>query len=225
MLKRFLYWLSELFYPRKCILCRRLLEKQETDLCHRCRIQAPVAPASHKKLPNLDRWASVWYYEDSVRQSILRFKFHHVRSYAAPYGRFMALMLLREEITDFDLLTWVPVSPLRRWLRGYDQSALIARALGDGLGCQPVPLLKKVRHTPPQSSIHGVAARRANVLGAYQVPDPASVSGKRILLVDDVITTGATAGECARMLRFAGAKSVHCVAVARRREISKPVGE
>lgn len=225
MLKRLLYWLSQLIYPRKCIFCRRILKKQETDLCCQCRTQVEEAPILQKKLPNLDRWASVWYYEDDVRQSILRFKFSHARFYAPAYGRFLALRVLQEDLGDFDLLTWVPVSFRRRWLRGYDQSALIAQALGKGLDCQPVSLLKKVRHTPPQSSLSGVAQRRANVLGAYRVTDPAAVSGKRILLVDDVITTGATAGECARMLHFAGAKSVCCIAVAQRREISKPVGE
>ena len=70
----------------------------------------------------------------------------------------------------------------------------------------------------PQSGISGEAERRANVLGAYRVKDPAAVKGKRILLMDDVITTGATAGECARVLLTAGAKCVSCAAVARRRE-------
>ena len=221
MLMKLLHRISQLLYPPKCVLCRSLLEKDETDLCHRCRVHAPAAAAVHKKLPYLDRWTAVWYYEDMVRSSILRFKFHNARSYAHAYGRFLAMTLLREDMSEFDILTWVPVSPLRRFKRGYDQVELLAHAVGQELGAEPVPLLKKIRSTPPQSGISDAAARRANVLGAYRVTDPSAVTGKRILLLDDVITTGSTAGECARVLRSAGAKSVNCAAVARRHEISK----
>ena len=133
----------------------------------------------------------------------------------------LAMVLMKEEMTDFDILSWIPVSPLRRFFRGYDQCELLARAVAAELGVQPLPLLKKIRHNRPQSRIADDSARRANVLGAYRVIDPDFVAGKRILLLDDVITTGATAGECARTLRLAGAKSVNCAALARRHEITK----
>ena len=217
LLHLLLHWL----FPPKCVLCRALLKKEETDLCHYCRIHGSFAPMAHKKLPYLDRWTAVWYYEDTVRSSILRFKFRNARSYAQAYGRFLAMKLAEEDLAESDILTWVPISPLRRFRRGYDQCELLARAVGIELGVTPVPLLKKIRNNRPQSGIHDDAARRANVLGAYRVADPAAVSGKRILLLDDVITTGATAGECARMLRLAGAENVNCAAVARRHEISK----
>lgn len=81
--------------------------------------------------------------------------------------------------------------------------------------------LVKIRDNPPQSGITDDAKRRANVLGAYRVTDPARAAGKRILLLDDVITTGSTAGECARMLLIAGAKEVTCAAVACARHHTK----
>lgn len=218
---KLLHRLAQWLYPPKCVLCRELLEKDETDLCHNCRIHAPTAPSVHKKIPYLDRWTAVWYYEDTVRSSILRFKFHNARSYAQVYGRLLAMRLLEEDLVDFDILTWVPVSSRRRLDRGYDQVELVARAVGQELGTEPAALLKKVLDTPPQSGISDNAARRANVLGAYQVPNSATVKNKRILLLDDVITTGATTSECARVLLSAGAKSVNCAAVARRHETSK----
>jgi ComF family protein len=156
----------------------------------------------------------LWYYDGSVRESVLDFKFRGIRSHARSYGRLLAMKLVREGLDDFDILSWVPVSPLRRWRRGYDQVELIARAVGEALGTQPKPLLKKVRHVPPQSGIAGAAERRANVLGAYKVPNPALVAGKRILLLDDIITTGATISECAKTLLAAGAKEIYGVAVA-----------
>ena len=98
---------------------------------------------------------------------------------------------------------------------------LLARAVGRELGTEPTRLLRKTRSAPPQSGISGEAARRANVLGAYRVTDSQAIRDKRILLLDDVITTGATASECARTLLTAKAKQVNCAAVARRHEISK----
>ena len=206
--------LTALIFPPKCILCRELLSTQETDLCHRCRLESPVAAKSKFKLSFVARWAAVWYYKDDVRSSLLRYKFGNRRSYAQSYGRFLAMKLQTEEMDDFDVLTWVPVGFFRRLKRGYDQDALIAHAVAAELGVTAVQTLKKVKNTPPQSGIHDAAKRRANVLNAYRITDPALVRGKRILLIDDIITTGATVSECARVLLTAGAKEVNCAAVA-----------
>ena len=138
------------------------------------------------------------------------------RHYGAVYGRLVAMKVLESE-EEFDVLTWIPVSPLRKLRRGYDQVELIAKAAGRELGMAPVSVLKKIRHNRPQSGISDAAMRRANVLGAYRVVHPELVSGKRVLLLDDILTTGSTASEAARMLKTAGAKEVHCAAVAARK--------
>ena len=218
---RLLQRLGKLLFPPKCILCRKVLETNETDLCRHCRIDSPECNSSARKLPHISKWAAVWYYEGTVRESILRFKFRGVRSYAPAYGRLMAMSLQRQEMQNFDLLTWVPTGRWRKLRRGYDQVELLAKAVGDELGVEPVSLLKKVRNNPPQSGITGDAQRRANVLGVYQVRDAKVLAGKRILLLDDVITTGATAGEAARVLLTAGAKEVYCGAVAMARRGGK----
>lgn len=208
----------QILFPPKCVLCGNVLESGEQDLCKDCRLDAPEYPNRKIKLQFLDSFAAVWYYEGSVRKSLLRYKFYGARSNALSYGRLLAMKLLEEYPDGFDCLTWVPVSPLRKLRRGYDQVEELAKAVGRELDMVPVPLLKKVRHNRPQSGIHGEAERRANVLGAYRVPDPAQAAGKKILLLDDILTTGATAGECARVLLTAGAKEVHCAAVAAARK-------
>ena len=110
-------------------------------------------------------------------------------------------MRIQNQYPDgFDVLTWIPVSRLRKLRRGYDQVELLAKTVGRELGMTPAPLLRKVRHNRPQSGIHGEAERRANVLGVYRLTRGAEVAGKRILLLDDILTTGATAGEAARVL-------------------------
>lgn len=211
--------IAGILFPPKCLLCRKILGSEELDLCRTCRMDGPECRHFQKKLPFIDSWAAVWYYEGQVRTSILRYKFYGARSYAQGYARLLAMRLQEEHPDGFDLLTWVPISPLRKLRRGYDQVELLTRAVGRELGMEPMPLLKKLRNNPPQSGIVGQAHRRANVLGVYRVENVEALAGKRILLLDDVITTGATVGECARMLLTAGCKEVHCgaVAVARHR--------
>ena len=215
---RFYYYLLNLLFPPKCILCGKLLKKQEQDLCAECRVDSPEYPNRKEKLQFLDSFTAVWYYEGNVRRSLLRYKFYNSRSFAEGYGRLLAMKVLENHPEDFDCLTWVPVSRLRKLRRGYDQVELLARAVGRELGKEPVPLLKKVRHNRPQSGLKDSSKRRANVLGVYRELDREQITGKRILLLDDILTTGATAGECARVLLTCGAKEIHCAAVAAARK-------
>ena len=204
----------DLLFPPKCILCGKLLKKQEQDLCHDCRADSPEYPAGKDRIQFLDSFTAVWYYEDTVRRSLLRYKFYGARGNASGYGRLLAMKLLQSYPEGFDCLTWIPVSRLRKLRRGYDQVALLAEAVGKELNVTPVKTLRKIRNTPPQSGIHDVYRRRANVLGAYKALCPEQIKGKRILLLDDVITSGATASECARVLLTAGAKEVFFAAIA-----------
>lgn len=212
------YFLMHLLFPPKCILCGKLLKGEEQDLCRDCRGDSPEYPLRKEKFQFLDSFTAVWYYEGNVRRSLLRYKFYNSRNYAAGYGRLLAMKLLEAHPEGFDCLTWVPVSPLRKLQRGYDQVELLAKAVGRELGMEPVPLVKKVRHNRPQSGISGAAKRRANVLGAYREINRQQIAGKRILLLDDILTTGATAGEAGRVLLTAGAKEIHCAAIAAARK-------
>lgn len=212
------HFLMELLFPPKCILCRQILKSGEMDLCGDCRADAPEYPGKKINIRFLDSFAAVWYYEGNVRGSILRYKFYNARSYALSYGRILGMKLLREYPEGFDVLTWVPVSRLRKLRRGYDQVELLARAVGRELELSPIPTLKKIRNNRPQSRLKDPAARKANVLGAYRMLDDVDVKGKRVLLLDDILTTGATAGECARVLLTAGASEVHCAALAAARK-------
>lgn len=206
--------LWNLLFPPKCVLCGKLLESIEMDLCHSCRCDSPMTPPARKKLPYLDSWTAVWYYEGSVRRSLLRYKFRSNRAYAASYGRLLAMKLLQEHPDGFDCLTWIPISPIRKLQRGFDQVELLARYVGKELSLEPVRLLRKVRHNRAQAGIDAPAKRKANVLGVYRAAAPDQTAGKRILLLDDIVTTGATAGEASRVLLNAGAKEVHLGAVA-----------
>ena len=209
-------WFWNLVFPPKCILCEKILEKDETDLCRCCRVESPWCAKNNLKFTFLDSWTAVWYYKGYIRNSLHRYKFRRARHYAPAYGRLLAMKLLTQYPEGFDVLTWVPVSRFRKFTRGYDQVELLADAVGAELNMEPVRLLNKIRHNRPQTRISGAAKRRANVLGVYRMAENAAVDGKRVLLLDDIITTGATAGECARILLTAGAKEVHlgCIGAA-----------
>ena len=211
---KLLHRISDYLFPPKCVLCRSILAKDELDLCRACRTEISDHPKPKKQIQFLASWTVLWYYEGSVRKSLLRYKFSNKRSYACAYGRLLAMKLAREYPEGFDVLTWIPISPLRRLCRGYDQVELLCRAVAKELDMEPIPTLKKHRHNRPQSGITGFAQRRANVLGVYQAVDPDRIRDKRVLLLDDIITTGATASEAARILLTAGAADVTCAAVA-----------
>lgn len=209
MLRRLMSYI----FPPKCVLCRKILSENETDICHACRENAPDFIHAKKSIPFVAEWTAVWYYKNDVRNSLLRYKFYNARSYAPVYGRHLAMKLSQSNM-QFDVLTWVPISSIRKLRRGYDQVELIAREVGKELGITPIPTLKKTRHAPPQSSITDESARRANILSAYRTLDPEIIRNKRILILDDIITTGSTASECAKTLLVSGACKVICAAVA-----------
>ena len=209
-----LHHLLDLLFPPKCAFCKKLLARAETDLCHNCRKDAPVFRKSNFPISFVAGWTSVWYYKGTVRESLLRYKFYHNRSYAPVFGRALAMKLQTEGMDDFDVLTWVPVSPLRKWKRGYDQVELLAKAVARELGVTALPCLRKRRNNRPQSGLQDAAQRRANVVNAYRAVHADSIRGKHVLLLDDIITTGATLSECAKTLTIAGAKEVRCAAIA-----------
>lgn len=209
MIRRLLEWV----FPRKCILCRSILGKDETDLCRVCRTDQPEYPYGKKKVPNVAELTAVWRYEGNVRRSIHRYKFNGARHYADAYGRLLAMRISRD-LPPADIITWVPVSRKRLRARGYDQVELLARAVGPELGIPVEQLLEKFRDNRANSGLKTPAERRANVLGVYRAIDPEAFRGKRVLLLDDIVTTGATASECARVLLTAGAEEVIFAAVA-----------
>ena len=149
-----------------------------------------------------------------MTDAVRRFKFHGVTAFGEQLGRWLAGTVRNKLDGCYDLISWVPCSRRRVWTRGFDQSKLLAETLAKELGVEAVCTLKKVRHNPKQSLTSGAAKRRANVLGAYRPFHPERFAGKRILLIDDVLTTGATLSECGKVLQMAGAGSLVCAVVA-----------
>lgn len=206
----------DLLYPPRCVFCRRLLREGERDACGTCRATLPVTEGlCEQKGEFFDRCLSPFFYTGAVRESFHRYKFDGYRWYAPAYGRWMT-DCLRDYLNEpVDLVTWAPLSRKRRRKRGYDQARLLAHEVALSLGMEETPLLEKAVDTPAQSGLEGAAKRRANVLGVYGMKQGADVTDQRILLVDDIVTTGSTLSECARVLKTAGASRVLCLTLAR----------
>ena len=211
-------WVLHLLYPPKCIFCRRLMDNEEELICPKCRKEVSFTKNGGILKGNFfTQCVSPLYYENSVREALLRYKFHQMTVYAEPLGKLLAACVEEYIEAQVDIISWVPLSRKRLRSRGYDQARLLAEIVSRELGIPCMPVLKKKRHTVQQSRMGGAEKRRANIAGAYEVIDKERIDGKTILLIDDIVTTGSTFAECARILGKCGANKVFCAAVARKR--------
>lgn len=212
-------FLLDLLFPPKCVFCGKVLDAGENGLCSRCQRELPWLMDGEAELTGefFSLCAAPLRYQDKVRDSIRRYKFKGRRGYHKLYGHLVAQCVHDHLAGRYDLITWVPLSPQRKKERGYDQAFLLASAAALELGEVAVETLRKDRDNAAQSGLTEASQRRANVLGAYTPVDPELVADKRVLLIDDVVTTGSTLSECARTLRTMGASDVVCAALARAR--------
>lgn len=207
-------WLLDLLFPPKCPFCGKLLEKGVL-LCPDCQRDLPwlVGGAAETKVELTKGCVSALRYEDKVRSAIHSYKFKGYSARSVPFGVLVAQAVRDHDLTA-DLVSWPSLSKKRLRQRGYDQAELLAREVGKRLGLPVFRTLDKADR-PAQSGLEGEAARRANLLGAYTALAPERFAGKTILLIDDVVTTGATLAECAKTLRLAGAAEVVCATLAK----------
>jgi ComF family protein len=148
-----------------------------------------------------------------LRRLVHVFKYEKIRTLAVPLARLLVRALPRE--AAFDVIVPVPMHWRRRLERGFNQASLLANELGRYVGAPIASALRRPYRGTPQASL-SFADRRANLRGAsFTVSRPGAIAGRRVLLVDDVITTGATARACARALKSAGAAHVTVLTLAR----------
>jgi len=189
-----------------CVACRMPFVNRfpldETGRCGLCRLG----------LQGFDAVYSYGSYEGSLRELVHLFKYNGVRPLTATFGKFLVQALPRE--TNFDVIVPMPLHWLKQWQRGFNQSDDLAREIGKKWNVPVRNVIRRKKATRPQSGLTN-AKRRANMQGAFGMPRGRSLAGMRVLLVDDVVTTGATASACARVLKRAGAAHVTLLALAR----------
>ncbi len=235
MLIPYLKALLDFFLPSFCLFCQApLAPGSESLACPRCLSEIAPVPQPYCSCcgapfrgavglehlcqdcftdpPPFKRARAVAFYDGQVLAAIHRLKYQRQLIYARFLGQLLSASSAAELVAAADLLVPVPLHPRRLRWRGFNQALLLARTFPE------VPLGREVlvrrRPTLPQVKL-SPRERQTNVKGAFMVPEPAAITGKAVLLVDDVYTTGATVKECARALSRAGAVKVEVLTVAR----------
>ena len=194
-----------MLFPGGCLICGKV-SPGGPDLCPACREGLPEE--IYRRELGFPAGAP-FRYRGGVQKTLWRVKFRGERGWINPLGRWMAGAA--RDLPEADCVTWVPMSPAKQRRRGYNQSQLLAKVVARCLGLPAQGLLTGTRETATQHDL-ARAERFANVEGAYEALPGAA--GKRVLLVDDILTTGATLMACAQALRQAGAVSVTGLAAA-----------
>jgi ComF family protein len=199
-----------------CVQCRSpFLSRFPLDDEGRCAL-------CRRGVRGFDAAYSFGFYEAELRTLIHLFKYSRIRTLAGPLGKLLARALPREQA--FDVIIPMPLHWRKQWQRGFNPSELLAHEIGRRIHTPVENSVRRVRNTPAQAGLTS-AKRRLNVSGAFQAKKSAAIDGRRVLLIDDVMTTGATAASCARALQRAGARQVTLLTLARadRRALSNAV--
>ena len=218
-MSRIFDYILDLIYPRKCVFCGTVLKK--SDICNECLEDLPFTKGDEtsQKLSFIPKCISPLFYEGKVRESFLRYKFMGAQSYSVRYGMLMSECIENNlDCSGIDVISCVPLSYKRMRKRGYNQAELLAKEIAKALEIPYMPLLKKTKDNPAQSGTKNAKERLKNVADVYSMQSKASVEEKTVLLVDDIVTTGATLSECARILRRAGAERIYAATYARQRD-------
>ena len=229
-------WFSELIAPTecKCLRCGREVFNglgfcnvcksdvvfNNGKVCKRCGVGIDGAEdycgyCSFERV-HFDKAYSVFSYEGAVRDAVLRFKFGNCGNFARIFAKYMAALAVEHDL-EFDLVTYAPMTKQAKRKRGYNQARLLAQYFCAILSCEEklVDAIVKIKETKPQEQL-GKDERKTNLVNAYRCR--ADVANKRVLVIDDVKTTGATLNECGKVLKKAGATSVIGLTVAARKE-------
>ncbi len=226
--KQRMYRILTFVLPKRCVFCDTVIAPNRF-FCEKCAskrsvVTPPICPycgqskqqcGCQKHRLAFDKVAAAFYYETAARDGVLRLKRYDDPDAVEYFSMQLYEVVLREYGNEpIDEITYVPMTSRALRNREYNQGELLARALGKRLNMPVRALLTKLYETRPQKELN-IESRSGNLLGVFDVTE--TVRDKTILLVDDVMTTGATLHECAKMLKIYGAKRVLAVTVAVRK--------
>ena len=217
----------DLIYPPRCAVCgtggamlcgrcREGLPRADGTRCDRCwlPLRGAACVACAEATPRLDRLRSIFRYEGGVIHLVHALKFAGQSSLAPDLGGLLTEAWEQHGL-DTDVIVPVPLTAQRRRIRGYNQSLLMAREVSRHTGVAVAEALRRAGHSQPQAGSASADQRRRNVEGVFSPAKGQDVRGARVLLIDDVATTGATLNACASVLLEAGAAAVSGLTLAR----------
>lgn len=199
-------------FPNRCPYCGKIIKFGLTE-CEECYYELDKTP----KISHTDAGItciSPFFYDSRVRRSILNYKFKGISFNAKSYAKAICSAIESTGTADdFDIITFVPLSKLRENERGFNQSRKVAEMVGEYFDKPCRTLLEKTKNNKNQHDLN-LQQRRENVRGVYSICKKADIKAKRILLIDDIVTTGNTMAECCNVLRAEGAGSIMCMSIA-----------
>ena len=206
--KKILTGLVSVFFPQRCACCGRVIVPSAL-FCPECLAALPKTVYERSAVGGFLCSAALLY-EEPYSTALKRFKFHSKTGGLQGFA-YLTVKAARERFAgkNFDAVTCVPMTRLAVFKRGYNQSEELARACAKLMALPFEPVLEKYRSNAPQRTLNR-SQRAKNVRGVFRIGKSHSVTGKRYLLIDDVITTGSTLGECARVLKTGGCSDVCC---------------
>ncbi len=222
-LKRLIKWI---FLPERCPICGRIKPFMKYE-CESCGVDTKAISASacpdcgHDKCMcqdganvNLPHFTAVYYYQGQLKKSLLRYKFMNESTLCHAYSEAMAKRIsgIYSDIS-FDGICYVPMTKHDERIRGYNQSELLAKGIAGRLNIPLIHCLEKTKETEAQKDLTA-EERQLNVKDCFRVREECSLSGKTLILCDDIKTTGATLRECSDALMKAGAKDVYSICLA-----------
>lgn len=211
-----LEFILNLLYPKTCGICKKICKQY---ICPKCKYNIKkyeIANIKKFKDKHFEEMAYIFKYEGIIRERIIEYKFFEA---GYIYKTFSEIIIKNKKISDFikkyDIIIPVPVHKNRKKQRGYNQTELIAKEIGTKLKIDTqINVLIKMQNTKPQSMLDK-ENRKKNVKNAYKTQNESKIYGKNVLLLDDIYTTGSTANECSRMLKFAGANKIGVLTIAK----------
>ena len=218
-LNQIIKFTESLIFPQCCLTCGKISHK---IICQKCKNNIEkhaiykIQSTENRKF-YFENQIYIFNYENYIRNLILSYKFHD-KSYL--YKIFAEIIIKNEKIYSFlkkyDIMTQVPIHKKRKKQRGYNQSELIAKEIAKNIEniSYEKNILIKNKNTLPQSTLNK-NERYKNVQGVYEIINKERIENKKIILFDDIITTGNTANECAKILKENGAKEVLLLTIAK----------
>lgn len=221
--------LLDILFPSRCAGCGATVASADRHLCPACAGRITLieegcpfcsgaagvhpCPACADRHWYIARHIALSDYSGVMKSAIRKMKFGGIRALYSVLGSLAARELARRSLWA-DIITWVPMNPKKQWRRGFNQAERISSFISKKTGIPRRPLLKEKRGAWAQRDL-GLRDRFIHSLGRYEPVKSPGLSGKSVLIIDDVYTTGSTINECARQLRMAGAERVFSLTIAR----------
>ncbi len=212
--KKILQIILNFLFPQQCVICEKLINSNKTQyLCSRCMLLLNLHPHVARKGIFLKECWAISHHEGVIKRLIHLFKYQNKPYLSTLFGEILSNYLKENNLLSFDLVMPVPLYKRRKEQRGYNQSELLADEVSKRTNI-PVEkkTLKRVKNTISQFQLNS-EQRKENMKDAFKVVNKESVFGKRVLLIDDISTTGITLEECARVLKKAKAKIVYALVI------------